>query len=100
MNLAQESPAQDTQDSPILDSPVPNSPTQVWVDGWLEYLFDRLPVILLIITLIVGVSLIAKAKGGLGKVIAFGFGAALVYLLLTNVEAVSRFFSEELPITF
>ena len=93
MNLAQESPAQDTQDSPILDSPVPNSPTQVWVDGWLEYLFDRLPVILLIITLIVGVSLIAK-------VIAFGFGAALVYLLLTNVEAVSRFFSEELPITF
>jgi len=24
----------------------------------------------------------------------------LVYLLLTNVEAVSEFFSEELPITF
>ena len=90
MNLAQDSPAQDTQDSP----------TQVWVDGWLAYLEDRLPLILLIITLVVGTVLIAKAKGGLGKVIAFGFGAALVYLLLTNVEAVSEFFGEELPITF
>jgi ABC-type bacteriocin/lantibiotic exporter with double-glycine peptidase domain len=75
-----------------------DSPTQAWIDDWLAFLSDRLPLIFLVVVLFVGMVLVAKTKGGLGKVIAFGVGAALVFLLLTNVETISSFFGDELPI--
>lgn len=80
MNVAQETPA------------------QAWILDWVDFLSENLPAIFLVVVLVVGIALVAKAQGGLGKVIAFGLGAALVFLFVTNVEAISAFFREELPI--
>lgn len=80
MNVAQETPA------------------QAWIMDWVDFLSEMLPLIFLVAVLIVGIALVVKAQGGLGKVIAFGLGAALVFLFVTNVETVADFFREELPI--
>jgi len=48
---------------------------------------------------LVGIMLIVKSKGGLQRAIVFGIGAALVFLILTNVESIADFFGEELPVT-
>lgn len=75
-----------------------DSPTQTWIEGWVDFLSTTLPLIFLVIVVLVGTILIVKSKGGLQKAIVFGIGAALVFLILTNVEAVSNFFGEELPV--
>lgn len=83
------------------DTPVDiaqDSPAQVWISDWTDFLSDQLPLIFPVVVLLAGTLLIAKAQGGMGKLIGFGIGAALVFLLLTNLEAVSGFFSEELPL--
>lgn len=74
------------------------SPIQAWIDDWLAFLSDRLPLVFVVVAILVGIVLIVKAQGGIGKLIAFGLGAALVFLLLTNLEAVADLFGEELPI--
>lgn len=85
------------------DSTVPaylaqDSPTQTWIEGWVDFLQTTLPLIFLVIVVLVGTILIVKSRGGLQKAIVFGIGAALVFLILTNVEDISAFFGEELPV--
>jgi hypothetical protein len=75
-----------------------DSPTQAWIEDWVGFLQNTLPLIFLVIVVLVGTILIVRARGGLQKAIVFGIGAALVFLILTNVEAVSNLFGEELPI--
>lgn len=75
-----------------------DSPTQAWIEDWVGFLQNTLPLIFLVIVILVGTILIVRARGGLQKAIVFGIGAALVFLILTNVEAVSNLFGEELPI--
>lgn len=75
-----------------------DSPTQSWIQGWVDFLEETLPLIFLVVVVLVGTILIVKSKGGLQKAIVFGIGAALVFLILTNVEAISDLFGEELPV--
>lgn len=75
-----------------------DSPTQSWIQGWVDFLQETLPLIFLVVVVLVGTILIVKSKGGLQKAIIFGIGAALVFLILTNVEAISDLFGEELPV--
>jgi hypothetical protein len=75
-----------------------DSPTQSWIEDWVDFLSTTLPLIFLVVVVLVGILLIVRAKGGLQKAIIFGIGAALVFLILTNVEAISNLFGEELPI--
>jgi hypothetical protein len=75
-----------------------DSPTQAWIEDWVGFLQNTLPLIFLVIVILVGTILIVRSRGGLQKAIIFGIGAALVFLILTNVEAVSNLFGEELPI--
>lgn len=73
------------------------SPTQTWIRDWTDFLSDILPVIFLVLVLLVGTVLIVRSKGGLQRAIIFGIGAALVFLLLTNVESFSALLEQELP---
>lgn len=75
-----------------------DSPTQSWIEDWVDFLTTTLPLIFLVVVVLVGTILIVKSKGGLQKAIIFGIGAALVFLILTNVEAISNLFGEELPV--
>lgn len=75
-----------------------SSPTQEWITGWTSFLRQTLPMVFLVVVILVGTVLIVRARGGLQKAIIFGLGAALVYLILTNVDDVSRLFERELPI--
>lgn len=75
-----------------------DSPTQVWIADWTAFLTDTLPMIFLAVVILVGIILIVRTKGGLQKAIIFGLGAALVFLILTNVDGFSNLFEEELPI--
>ncbi|MPZ27298.1 MAG: hypothetical protein GEV12_13030 [Micromonosporaceae bacterium] len=75
-----------------------DSPTQTWIQGWVDFLEETLPLIFLVVVILVGTILIVKSRGGLQKAIIFGIGAALVFLILTNVEAISDLFGEELPV--
>ncbi len=78
--------------------PLAQSPTQTWIQEWLEFLQTTLPMVFLVIVILVGTVLIIRSRGGLQKAIIFGIGAALVFLILTNVEALSNLFGEELPV--
>lgn len=75
-----------------------DSPTQGWIQQWVDFLEETLPLIFLVVVILVGTILIVKSKGGLQKAIIFGIGAALVFLILTNVEAFSELFGDELPV--
>jgi hypothetical protein len=75
-----------------------DSPTQTWIEGWVEFLSETLPLIFLVVVILVGTVLVIRSKGGLQKAIVFGIGAALVFLILTNVEDISELFREELPV--
>jgi hypothetical protein len=75
-----------------------DSPTQAWIQGWIDFLGTTLPMVFLVIVVLVGTILIVKSRGGLQKAIVFGLGAALVFLILTNVDAVSDLFRDELPL--
>jgi ABC-type bacteriocin/lantibiotic exporter with double-glycine peptidase domain len=69
----------------------------VWIRDWVDFLTEMLPLILPVVVILVGIILIFKAKSGIGQVIVFGIGAALVFLLLTNLQEVADFFGNELP---
>jgi hypothetical protein len=75
-----------------------DSPTQSWIEGWLDFLESTVPAVFLVIVVLVGTVLIVRSRGGLQKAVIFAIGAALVYLLLTNVEALSGLFGDELPV--
>lgn len=82
-----------------------DSPVQSWVSGWVEFLQNTLPPIFLVVVVAGGTLLLIRPRGkkggggGLRKALAFGVGAALVYLLLTNVDVFAEFFEAELPLT-
>jgi hypothetical protein len=82
----------------VVPSVAQDSPTQTWVEGWLEFLGETLPVVFVVIVILVGTILIVKSRGGLQKAIIFGIGAALVYLILNNVVEISMLFEKELPV--
>jgi type IV secretory pathway VirB2 component (pilin) len=69
-----------------------------WFNDLLSWFQGTLPVVFLVIVVAVGIVLIVQAKGGLKKAVVFGIGAALVYLILTNVESFSSLFESELPL--
>lgn len=75
-----------------------DSPTQSWLGGWLEFLNTTLPTVFLVVVLLAGTILIVKSRGGLQKAIIFGIGAALVFLILNNVDAIADLFGDELPV--
>jgi ABC-type bacteriocin/lantibiotic exporter with double-glycine peptidase domain len=79
------------------DPPADDSPSQAWIRDWVDFLTEMLPLILPVVVILIGIVLIFKAKSGIGQVIIFGIGAALVFLLLTNLETVANFFGNELP---
>ena len=51
-----------------------DSPTQNWIQGWVDFLSNTLPLIFLVVVVLVGITLIVKSKGGLQKAIVFGIG--------------------------
>lgn len=75
-----------------------DSPTQTWIEGWVDFLSTMLPLIFLVVVVLVGTILVVRSRGGLQKAIIFGIGAALVFLILTNVESIADLFGEELPV--
>jgi hypothetical protein len=97
-------PRQTPEDGPMPGSPLAqeppadDSPSQAWIRDWVDFLTEMLPLILPVVVILIGIVLIFKAKSGIGQVIIFGIGAALVFLLLTNLQAVADFFGNELPI--
>jgi uncharacterized protein YqgC (DUF456 family) len=74
-----------------------DSPAQAWIRDWVGFLSEMLPVILPVAVILVALVLIFKAKG-IGQVIGFVLGAAVVFFLLMNLDEVAQFFREELPI--
>jgi hypothetical protein len=72
------------------------TPLQTWFSSWLDYLSANLPAIFIVVAVLVGILLLAK--GGIKQMLVFAIGAALAFLLLTNLEAVAELFSNELPL--
>lgn len=72
------------------------TPLQSWVSNWLAYLSDNLSVIFLVVAVLAGI--IVLVKGGIKQVVMFAVGAALAFLLLTNLEDVAQFLRNELPL--
>ncbi|QSB13426.1 hypothetical protein JQS43_17655 [Natronosporangium hydrolyticum] len=72
------------------------TPFQNWLSNWLAWLSDNLPMIFIVVAVLTGILVLAK--GGVKQVLIFAIGAALAFLLLTNLEAIADFFSDELPI--
>lgn len=82
---------------PLSQEPPTGSVTG-WFNDLLSWFQGTLPVVFLVIVVAVGIVLVVQAKGGLKKAVVFGIGAALVYLILTNVESFSSLFQSELPL--
>lgn len=80
------------------DPPADDTPGQAWIRDWVAFLTEMLPLILPVVVILVAILLIFRSKSGIGQVIGFGLGAAMVFLLLTNLESVAEFFRNELPI--
>lgn len=72
------------------------TPLQTWVNGWLAYLSENLPVAFLVVAVLVGILLLIR--GGVKQTVMFAIGAALAFLVLTNLESFAAFFGEELPL--
>ncbi|QSB12845.1 hypothetical protein JQS43_14270 [Natronosporangium hydrolyticum] len=76
-----------------------DSPLQTWITGWLAFLELALPLAFAVVVLAHGCYRVVMRRGGWPwKTMVFGLGAALVFLLLTNVVSVADWFVEELPI--
>ncbi len=82
----------------LLSQEPPTGSITGWFNDLLSWFQGTLPVVFLVIVVAVGIVLIIQSKGGLKKAVVFGIGAALVYLILTNVEAFSSLFESELPL--
>lgn len=67
-----------------------------WIDDQTNWLAGALPVIFLTVVFAFGVYLMVVTRGGIRKLILFGIGAAVVYMVLTNVDAIGGMFSTEL----
>lgn len=84
LHLGQEAP--EPQDSPL----------RSWFDGWLGYLDANLPTVFIVV--VVAVGILVLIRGGIKQAVLFAIGAALVLLLLLNLESVASFLRDELPL--
>lgn len=82
-----------------------DSPLQTWVSGWVEFLTTTGKWIFLAVVILAGLVILVRKGdsekgilGGIRGAIAFGLGAAVVYLLLTNVVGLADLFEAELPL--
>lgn len=72
---------------------------QSWITSWTEFLSTTAPMIFLVAVIVYGSwRIIMRGGGWPWKTMVFVLGAALVYLLLTNVEEVAESFRRELPL--
>lgn len=72
---------------------------QSWITSWTEFLSTTAPMIFLVAVIAYGSwRIIMRGGGWPWKTMVFVLGAALVYLLLTNVEEVAESFQRELPL--
>ena len=67
-----------------------------WIDDTTSWLAGALPVIFLTVVMAFGVYLMIVTRGGIRKLILFGIGAAVVYMVLTNVANIGGMFGTEL----
>lgn len=75
------------------------TPLQDWITRWTEFLDGALPAIFLVVVLLVGCVMIFMRRGYWPrKTILFGIGAAVAYLILTNVTNMAGLFQQELPL--
>lgn len=72
------------------------TPLQTWFSDWLSYLSDNLPLIFLVVAVLAGTLLLVR--GGIKQTLMFAVGAAMAFMLLTNLEAVAEFLGNELPL--
>jgi uncharacterized protein YqgC (DUF456 family) len=66
-----------------------------WVDNTTSWFSTTLPFIFLTLVFGFGVWLLIVTRGGIRKLIVFAIGAAVVYMLLTNVDALANMFGTE-----
>lgn len=82
----------------MMSQPQP-TPAQGWILGWVEFLSGTAPMVFLVAVIAYGCWRIIMRRGGWPwKTMVFGLGAALVFLLLTNTEAIAELFRRELPL--
>lgn len=67
-----------------------------WIDSTTSWVAATVPVVFLTVVFVFGVWLMVVTRGGIRKLVLFAVGAALVYMLLTNVDALGGMFSSEL----
>lgn len=67
-----------------------------WIDDQTNWLSGALPAIFLTVVMAFGVYLMVVTRGGIRKLIVFGIGAAVVYMVLTNVAFIGSMFGTEL----
>lgn len=86
-------------------NPQAQTPLQEWITGWTRFLDGTAPKVFLVAVLVVGTLIMVRkgnkkkgVPGGLQAAIGFGALSALVFLLLTNVEAVAGLLDQELPL--
>jgi hypothetical protein len=66
-----------------------------WIDDTTTWFSTTLPFIFLTLVFGFGVWLLIMTRGGIRKLIVFAIGAAVVYMLLTNVDALATMFGTE-----
>ncbi|GAB1646803.1 hypothetical protein [Krasilnikovia sp. MM14-A1259] len=66
-----------------------------WVDNTTNWLSTTIPVVFLTLVFGFGVWMLIMTRGAIRKLIVFAIGAAVVYMLLTNVDALARMFGTE-----
>ena len=67
-----------------------------WIDSKAGWLGSTLPTLFLIGIFALGVWMLIVTRGMIRKLIVFGLGAAIVYMILTNVPTIARKFGTEL----
>ena len=67
-----------------------------WIDDKTNWMAGALPVIFVTVVFAFGVYMLIITRGGIRKLIGFGIGAAVVYMVLTNVAAIGGMFRSEL----
>ena len=82
-----------------------DTPVRGWIAGWTEFFTDTLPTVFVVVVIAFGLIVMVRrgdkkkqVRGGMGAAIAFALAAALVYLLLTNVDDIAGLFRDELPV--
>jgi hypothetical protein len=70
-----------------------------WIDEKSAWLDTTLPFLFLIAVVAIGLWMLIVTKGMIRKLIVFGLGAAIVYMILTNIPALADKFGTETSTT-